>query len=87
MIDFWVQGCVPCKAIAPVIEELAQEMEDSAVIGKMDVNHNPNLSMEYSIITIPALLVFKGGKKVDAIMGVAPKAKIKAVFEKHAVKA
>jgi thioredoxin 1 len=76
LIDFWAVWCGPCRMIAPIVEELAGEYEGKAKIGKLDVDNNPNVAMEYGIRSIPTLLVFDKGKIVDRIVGAVPKQKI-----------
>lgn len=73
MIDFWAVWCGPCKMIAPVVEELSGEYGDKAVIGKLDVDNNPNVSVEFGIRSIPTILFFKNGQVVDRQVGVVPK--------------
>lgn len=77
LVDFWAAWCGPCKAIAPAIEEMANEMEGEAIIGKLDVDANPQTSIKYKVMSIPTLLVFKGGEVVDRHVGVAPKGVLK----------
>lgn len=74
LIDFWAAWCGPCRAIAPIIEDLANEMEGNAVIGKVDVDHNRNIAVKYGIMNIPTLLIFKDGKVVDKQVGLTSKA-------------
>jgi thioredoxin 1 len=74
VIDFWAEWCGPCRVIGPYVEELAKEYEGKAVIGKVDVDNNPNVSAEFGIRNIPTILFFKGGKIVDKQVGIAPKA-------------
>ena len=76
LIDFWAVWCGPCRMIAPIVEELASEYAGKAKIGKLDVDNNPNVAMEYGIRSIPTLLVFDKGKIVDRIVGAVPKQKI-----------
>lgn len=73
LVDFWAAWCGPCRAIAPIIDDLAGEYDGKATIAKVDVDNNPRVAMEYGIRSIPALLIFKGGKVVDTIVGAVPK--------------
>jgi thioredoxin 1 len=73
LVDFWAEWCGPCRMVGPVVEELSNEYEGKAVIGKMNVDFNPNVSTNYGIMSIPALLFFKGGKLVDKQVGAVPK--------------
>jgi thioredoxin 1 len=73
LVDFWATWCGPCRALAPTIEELATEYSGRLKVAKMDVDHNQGTPMRYNIRGIPALLLFKGGKIVDQIVGYVPK--------------
>ena len=73
LIDFWAVWCGPCKMIAPFVEEIAKDYEGKVKVGKLDVDNNPNVSMQYGIRSIPTLLFFRDGKVVDQIMGAVPK--------------
>jgi thioredoxin len=74
VVDFWAEWCGPCRAIGPVIEELSKEYADTVNIGKVNVDHNPQVSMNYGITSIPAILFLKGGQVVDKLVGAQPKA-------------
>ena len=76
LVDFWAEWCGPCKMIGPLIEELATEYDGKAVIGKLNVDENPDIAATYGIRSIPTLLVFKGGEIVDRIVGAVPKSNI-----------
>jgi thioredoxin 1 len=73
LVDFWAVWCGPCKMIAPVVEELAKEYDGKLKVGKLDVDNNPEVSMKFGIRSIPTLMVFKGGKVVEQIIGAVPK--------------
>lgn len=74
VIDFWAEWCGPCRAIGPVIEELSKEYDGKVKIGKVNVDHNPQVSMNYGITSIPAILFVKNGQVVDKLVGAQPKA-------------
>ena len=73
LVDFWAEWCGPCRMVGPVVEELAKEYEGKAVIGKVNVDENPDISVKFGIRNIPALLYFKNGEIVDKQIGAAPK--------------
>jgi len=82
LVDFWAEWCGPCKAIGPTIEQLATEYNGRAKVVKVDVDSEHELAGRYNIMSIPALLVFKGGKVVDQMVGNAPKPHIAALIER-----
>ena len=82
LIDFWAEWCGPCKAIGPSIEQLASEYAGRARVYKVDVDREGDLAMKYNVMSIPALLIFKGGKEVDRMVGAAPKPQIAALIDR-----
>ena len=77
VVDFWAEWCGPCKAIAPVLEELAQEYAGKVTIVKLNVDEHPGVAARFQVRSIPTLLFFKGGRVVDQVIGAVPKAQIK----------
>jgi len=77
LVDFWAPWCGPCRAVAPVVEELAGEYTGRIGFGKVNVDENPTVATEYGIRSIPTLLLFKGGKPMKQVVGVTPKADLK----------
>ena len=73
LVDFWAEWCGPCKMIGPVVEEIAGEYSEKAVVGKMDVDANSTIPAQFGIRAIPTLMIFKGGELVDKIVGAVPK--------------
>jgi thioredoxin 1 len=73
LVDFWAEWCGPCRMIGPVVEEIHREYDGRAVVGKLNVDHNPDISAQYGIRGIPTILVFKNGQLVDRIVGAVAK--------------
>ncbi|MCA1009871.1 thioredoxin [Halobacillus halophilus] len=84
LADFWAPWCGPCKMIAPVLEELDEEMSDQVKIVKLDVDENQETAGKYGVMSIPTLLLFKDGKVVDQVIGFQPKEQLAELISKHA---
>ena len=76
LVDFWATWCGPCKAIAPIIEEIAEDYEGKVKVGKVDVDQNQNSAMKFGVRSIPTLLILKNGEVVNQIVGSVPKSEI-----------
>jgi thioredoxin 1 len=83
LVDFWATWCGPCVAIAPAVEQIAQEMAGKAKVFKVNVDEEGELAARYGIMSIPALIVFKNGQEVDRMVGAGPKDQIKSLIERH----
>jgi len=83
VVDFWAQWCGPCLALAPTIDTLATEYEGKVNIGKVDVDSNPELSVQYGITSIPCILFIKNGEVVDKHVGAAPKSAFDKKIQQH----
>ncbi len=83
LVDFWAPWCGPCVALAPTIEELAEEYAGKIVIGKLNVDENPSTAECFQVFSIPTLIIMKNGCEVDRIVGLVPKKHINALLKKH----
>jgi len=83
IVDFWAIWCGPCRIIGPIVQEIGEEYSDQVIVGKLDVDNNPNVSRKYGIRNIPTLLFFKDGKVVDKQVGSVPKPVLVKKLEKH----
>lgn len=81
LVDFWAEWCGPCKMVAPILEEIAQEYGDKIIIAKLNVEQNPNIAPKFGIRGIPTLLIFKNGEVVATQVGALSKAQLKAFID------
>ena len=83
LVDFWAPWCGPCKAIAPILEELATELAGKLTIVKVNIDDNEAVAVEYGVRAIPTMILFKGGQAAETLVGMMPKAAIKAKVAAH----
>lgn len=83
LVDFWSEGCPPCKAMEPILERLAEKYSGEIVIGKLNVKRNPQTSRNFQVMGTPTLLVFKNGEPVDKIVGMTPGEMLESKLEKY----
>jgi thioredoxin 1 len=83
-VDFWAPWCGPCQMLGPIIDQLAEELKDKNIkIGKLNVDENPEVSSKYEVRSIPTMIIFKNGKKVETLVGLRDKSFLKSSLEKH----
>jgi thioredoxin 1 len=83
LVDFYADWCGPCRALAPIVEEIAHELKDRLKVLKLDVDQNPQTAMQYGVQSIPTLILFKGGKEVERLIGYMSKSKLFSKIEPH----
>ena len=81
LVDFWATWCGPCRMLAPVLEELAEEYEGRVIVGKVNVDEQPALAAQFGIQSIPTVMLFKDGKMVDMLVGFRPKAQLEQLLK------
>ncbi|MFQ5632136.1 MAG: thioredoxin [bacterium] len=84
LVDFWAPWCAPCRAIAPVLDELASEVGESVKIAKLNTDENQEIAMKYQVFSIPTLMIFQSGEVVDQLVGVQPKHVLKDKLDYYA---
>ena len=83
VVDFWAPWCGPCRMVAPIVEEISKDFEGKIKVFKLNTDENPNVASQYGIRSIPTLMIFKGGQKVDTVAGAVPKATLSGTISKH----
>jgi len=83
MVDFWAVWCGPCRIIAPTVEELAKEYQGKLKVAKLNTDENPEIASKYKIMGIPTVIFFKGGEKLDQVVGAVPKSQLKSMIDTH----
>jgi thioredoxin 1 len=82
LVDFWAQWCAPCRAVAPILEELAAKYQSKFLVGKVNVDEHPELAAQFGVLNIPTLIFFKAGQEVDRVVGVQPKGQLESKIQK-----
>ena len=84
LVDFWAAWCGPCRMIAPIIDQIAEELAGVIKVGKLDTDENQQTTAQFGIMSIPTLIIFKGGEEVERIIGLRPKNELLALLKKYA---
>ena len=83
VVDFWAEWCGPCKQVAPILDQIAEEHSGEITIAKLNVDEHPDIAMRYQVMSIPTMLLFKDGQLADTIVGLAAKEDIARMIDKH----
>ena len=83
LVDFWAPWCGPCRMVAPVVDEIAEQYAGQIKVVKLNTDENPNTARQYGIRSIPTLMIFKGGQRVDMVVGAVPKTTLASTLEKY----